>query len=713
MADDVNIRVVTEDDSTAVWQELYKMFGDTQEQLDKLAVSAESLGFQQAAGQAQTLGNEVENTGKKAQETSSLFGQLGQAIMQGLGLGAGLSVFAGITSGIQNLIGELKSTVTEAAAAEEAQAKLNAILSATGGVSGVTAGQVNAFAQELQGLTGFEDDAIVSASTVMLTFRHISTTTFPQAMKASADLAAMWGMDLTSAARMVGRALDAPGEGLGMLTRLGVRFTDQQKELLQQLTSTGRGAEAQAMILDILSSKFGGTAQAMAETYTGHLERMRIKFGNLKEEIGAHVIPMLDMFVERLSRGMDSGGGFIGFVTRQLDEFTEQTEGALKQLDLFGMQLSAIGDFARSVASVFVNYWRNAIGIVGDYFERLKAQAAGAWASLTGNASEAAKQQAIVSDLTLQITERSAALGATLSSIAPVMQSAWANMTAELHRLNLEMDVATSKRVREGPTTSLPNSFAQQFAYLTGERFKNAATTGGTAAGDIWSDSFKDAVKKSDIPGFLESDIKSAQDKLKKLVPEMFPDLTAPGANGPFENIFRAADVAKRGADSPWAKVLGLTQDEAKSIVQKFGAGIIDESVKGLIDIKALQENAKLKQMAETMTRKFADELGGAMTSSSELQAAGTNAVSTLKAGIDRVSPGLVDGLKTTITTPIVQAFDAATTAVNTLIAALERLKAMGAKPPTGTGAGGGASEGTSGRMFGGIPAYARARGYS
>ena len=46
MADDVNIRVVTEDDSTAVWQELYKMFGDTQEQLDKLAASAESLGFQ-------------------------------------------------------------------------------------------------------------------------------------------------------------------------------------------------------------------------------------------------------------------------------------------------------------------------------------------------------------------------------------------------------------------------------------------------------------------------------------------------------------------------------------------------------------------------------------------------------------------------------------------------------------------------------------------
>ena len=171
MADDVNIRVVTEDDSTAVWQELYKMFGDTQEQLDKLSVSAESLGFQSAAGQAETLGNEVEAVGKKANETAGFFGQLGQSIMQGLGLGAGLSVFAGITSGIQSLVSELKSTIAEASTEQEAQAKLNAILSATGETSGITAGQVNDLATEMQRLTRFEDDTVVSASTVMLTFR--------------------------------------------------------------------------------------------------------------------------------------------------------------------------------------------------------------------------------------------------------------------------------------------------------------------------------------------------------------------------------------------------------------------------------------------------------------------------------------------------------------------------------------------------------------
>ena len=719
MADDVNIRVVTEDDSTAVWQELYKMFGDTQDQLDKLAVSAESLGFQSAAGQAETLGNEVEAVGKKAQETAGFFGQLGQAIMQGLGLGAGLSVFAGITSGIQSLIGELKSTITEASTAQEAQAKLNAILSATGETSGITAGQVNDLANEMQRLTRFEDDTVVSASTVMLTFRTISSTTFPQAMKAAADLAAMWGMDLTSAARMVGRALDAPGEGLGMLTRLGVRFTDQQKEMLQQLAATGRGAEAQAQILDILNSKFGGTAQAMVNTYAGRMEQLKNTFGNIKEEIGGAFLPVLEDLAKALTEAVEGQGSAVTNFANGLKDAIYSLRTTWGAFAFEVEKIGAVLDFLKSATASFANFWVTAFEVAVLSVKILAGSLLGVNAILVGNLRQAADYAGQVMNMQGQLADKVATLGTVLSEQASVMGTAWDAMLVKLQSLQLQID-ATVERARGWGVSRAPADASRGGGVERGYMSPtppadavNAARIAGRAIGTSYGDAFKDAVKKSDIPGYIESDIKTAQDKLKGLVPELFPDLTAPGANGPFENIFRAADVAKRGEDSPWAKVLGLTQDEAKSIVQKFGAGIIDESVKGLIDIKALQENVKLKQMATTMTKKFADELGGAMTSSSELQTAGTNAITTLKAGIDRVSPGLVDGLETTITTPIIQAFDAATTAVNTLIAALERLKAMGAKPPTGAGAGGGAPEGTSGRMFGGIPAYARARGYS
>ena len=105
-----------------------------------------------------------------------------------------------------------------------------------------------------------------------------------------------------------------------------------------------------------------------------------------------------------------------------------------------------------------------------------------------------------------------------------------------------------------------------------------------------------------------------------------------------------------------------------------------------MIDIEALKKNAKLKEVADAMTKQFGIEIAGSAGASTELKTAGSTLVGTLKTGVDTAAPGLVDGLKTTITTPIIEAFDAATAAVDRLIAALEKLKAQGTKPPA-TGA--------------------------
>ena len=87
MADDVNIRVVTEDDSTAVWQELYKMFGDTQEQLDKLACLLNRWVSNRRRARLKPWAMRLKQLEKRRKKPPAFFGQLGQAIMQGLGLG--------------------------------------------------------------------------------------------------------------------------------------------------------------------------------------------------------------------------------------------------------------------------------------------------------------------------------------------------------------------------------------------------------------------------------------------------------------------------------------------------------------------------------------------------------------------------------------------------------------------------------------------------
>lgn len=85
----------------------------------------------------------------------------------------------------------------------------------------------------------------------------------------------------------------------------------------------------------------------------------------------------------------------------------------------------------------------------------------------------------------------------------------------------------------------------------------------------------------------------------------------APGANGPFENIYRLQDVAVRGAASPWATSLGMSQEDAKAIVTKFQQGIIDESVKQFINIPGLVAQVQLAQTAKALTDAFVAEVAG------------------------------------------------------------------------------------------------------
>ena len=127
MAESVEIKIEAKDDASDVFESLRRQMDDTKQAMDQLAQSADSLSFHQAVQGASDVNEAYDKAFGTVKQGIPIFGELGHAIMQGLGLGAGLSIFAGITSGIQSLVGELKSTVTEASAAEEAQTRLRAV----------------------------------------------------------------------------------------------------------------------------------------------------------------------------------------------------------------------------------------------------------------------------------------------------------------------------------------------------------------------------------------------------------------------------------------------------------------------------------------------------------------------------------------------------------------------------------------------------------
>jgi hypothetical protein len=184
---------------------------------------------------------------------------------------------------------------------EQAGAKLNATLTATGGAIGYTSDQLLEMAKGIQRLTVFDDEAATEAEALMLTYENIGHDTFPRVLEAAADLATIMGGDLKSSVQTLGVALESPAEGMTRLRRAGIVFTDDQKKLVKSLQDSGDMMGAQNVILKALEERVGGAAAAMGNTAYGASEKLKNAIGDLKEEMGKSISVGLRPFHEWLT----------------------------------------------------------------------------------------------------------------------------------------------------------------------------------------------------------------------------------------------------------------------------------------------------------------------------------------------------------------------------------------------------------------------------
>lgn len=218
----------------------------------------------------------------KAREAESSVDKLGKSLK---GLGSDLFSLKSIVATALAAF-SFKRIIEETAKAERAAAQLNAALRSTGNAVGYSASQLEVMAKALQRVGVEGDDAILQMQSVLLTFTNIRGKVFGEATKSILDLSARLGTDLQGAAIQVGKALQNPIQGLSALQRVGVSFTESQKELVKQLIATGKGAEAQKLILQELQKEFGGSAEAARGTLGGSLKALGEQFGDLLETIG-------------------------------------------------------------------------------------------------------------------------------------------------------------------------------------------------------------------------------------------------------------------------------------------------------------------------------------------------------------------------------------------------------------------------------------------
>jgi phage-related protein len=292
---------------------------------------------------ASDIEGKVADVGKAADGVSSRFSSLkeiGIGALRGIGELA-LDVGKNALSGTFDFF---KSAVQGAAEYQSALAQTEAVIDSTGGAAGLSVKQMEDLARGLSAANGqslFTDDQLLSAQNVLATFTEIKGTNFADATGAIANLSQAMGQDLKSSAVQVGKALNNPLEGLSALTRVGVGFSEEQKNAVAALMETGDVAGAQKIILGELERQFGGSAAAATQTFAGQMVVMSEKIEDAKGAIGDALLPLLSEMTKVFSEQILP---IIQDVTARIGEFFQgisDSGGVMASLD--GIKQSIMG----------------------------------------------------------------------------------------------------------------------------------------------------------------------------------------------------------------------------------------------------------------------------------------------------------------------------------------------------------------------------------
>ena len=246
----------------------------------------------------------------------------GLGVLKGLkGLGGGLISYAVISKGIR----EISDATKEAVESAEGLAKLDSVLKSTGNTTGFTSSQLNDMANNVSKVTNFTDENITSAQTLLATFSNIKEDIFNGAIKGATDLSSIFGVDLDTSVKQIGKLLNDPLANINALKKAGISFSDEQKKQIELLINQNKLYDAQKIILGEINSKVGGSAEKASNSFT----QVKNLMGEVRERIGQVVVDTMT-----LGTGFSGIKGWLDKIITKFDEFrkTEQYISIISKL---------------------------------------------------------------------------------------------------------------------------------------------------------------------------------------------------------------------------------------------------------------------------------------------------------------------------------------------------------------------------------------------
>ncbi len=269
-----------------------------------------------------------------------------------------------------SLAAAMQAGITASSEWEQSFLRLEAVLKATGGTAGLTAREIATLAEEMERSTLNSSEAVNEAAASLATFRSVSGEAFTDAIRLAADMSAVFGGSLVSSATQLGKALEDPIQGLTALRRVGVTFSQDQKDVIEALVETGEAAEAQRLILEALEQQVGGAAEGQAGGLAGAFHRAAAGVGDLLQSLTetSGLAGYLTEQMNALGRESDRLAGQIAGPQTALQRLAETTV----ELDQARARLEALESSGRQGVQARLEEERANVARLAEEYERLR-----------------------------------------------------------------------------------------------------------------------------------------------------------------------------------------------------------------------------------------------------------------------------------------------------------------------------------------------------
>ena len=219
---------------------------------------------------------------RKANKVGKAFGGMGKMVRAAAG--ATIAYFS-----VRAMTQFAASSIRAHSEQEDATNKLRQALKSTGEAVGFTVDELKEYAKELQKSTVYGDELTLSAMSILATFKEVKGSVFKETTMLALDMSEALGQDLKSSVIQLGKALNDPATGISALSRVGVSFTQVQKDQIKNFMEMNDVAGAQGIILNELQSEFGGQAAAAVDTFSGSVRQLKNAWGDAKEKLGGYI----------------------------------------------------------------------------------------------------------------------------------------------------------------------------------------------------------------------------------------------------------------------------------------------------------------------------------------------------------------------------------------------------------------------------------------